>query len=79
MSKNKNEKVNLMPTKPQTLLTKISKEHRIRFENSHNHSVNSKISPFIKLIWEQRNQLTFATIARCNPQMFIIFSKETKH
>ena len=26
-----------MPTKPKTLLSKISKEQRIRFGNNHNH------------------------------------------
>ena len=26
-----------MPTAPKTLLSKISKEHRIRFNNNHNH------------------------------------------
>ena len=31
--------IDLIPTKPKTLLPKISKEHRIRFENNHNHVI----------------------------------------
>ena len=32
----KKKKNNLMPTKPKTLLSKISKEHGIRLKNNHN-------------------------------------------
>ena len=33
----KKKTIDLITTKPKTLLLKISKEHRIRFENNHNH------------------------------------------
>ena len=57
--------INLIPTKPKTLVSKITKEHRIGFGNSHSHvMLISKISPFIKLIWEQHHQLTFVTIVQ---------------
>ena len=38
MAKKKRKKtIDLMPTKPKALLSKISKEHRIWFMNNHNH------------------------------------------
>ena len=37
VSKKKKKTIDLMPTKPKTPLSKISKEHRIRFGNNHNH------------------------------------------
>ena len=33
----KKKPIDLMPTKSKTLLSKISKEHRVRFGNNNNH------------------------------------------
>ena len=33
----KKKTIDLIPTKPKTLLSKISKEHRTRFGNNHDH------------------------------------------
>ena len=64
-----------MPTKPKTLLPKISKEHRIRFGNNHSHImlITQKIIHFIKLIWEQHHQLAFATIVWYVIHIYISF------
>ena len=68
-----------MPTK--TLLSRISKEHRIRFRNNHNHvmMIIKKISPFINLIWEQHHQLTFVTIVQYVIQNCLSFAANKQH
>ena len=48
-----------MPTKPKTLLSKISKEHR--FGNNHNHVMLIIQKSFL---WEQHHQLAFITIVQ---------------
>ena len=62
----KKKTTDLMSTRPKTFLSKISKEHRIRFGNNHNHVmlIIQKSVLFITLIWEQHHQLAFVTIAR---------------
>ena len=58
-----------MTTKPKTLLSKISKEHR--FENNHNH-----VMLIIKksVFWEQQHQLAFVTIVRYVIHSYLSFA-----
>ena len=57
--KKKNNLLNTCKVK-NSLVKNIQKNHRIRFGNNHNY--NSKIIPFITLIWKQQHQLVFVTI-----------------
>ena len=53
-----------MPTEPKALLSKISKEHKIRFGNNHNHAMLIIQKSVLLLIWEQHYQLAFVTIVQ---------------
>ena len=73
----KKQTIDLMPTKPKTLLSKISKEHKIRFGNNHN-QVMLIIQKSVLLITDLGAASWFGIYYHCtvcNPQLFITSNK----
>ena len=73
----KKKTIDLMPTKPKTLLLKMLNERRIRFGNKHNHVVLIIQKSVLLLNWSGSSFISWhCTI--CNPQLFIIYNKKNK-